>query len=99
MPTCAPEARLGETPPVRLKLGKASVTRAALEVLTTAEIHLALDRHRSGDWGAVSAMEWKRNNQTAITRGVVVSSFTAINGERFAIKTDVKCGQTLVYLP
>jgi hypothetical protein len=85
----------------RFGLGAVFATRAALEVLGSAEVSPSelLERHASGDWGDVPA-EDARENEHALTRGLrVLSSYSLPSGERVWIITEADRSSTSIITP
>ena len=83
----------------KFPLGQVVVTRAALAVLPTRDIAVALDRHRRGDWGDVGK-EDGRANERALKHGErLLSVYHASDGTKFYIITEWDRSLTTVLLP
>ena len=84
---------------IRLTLGQTVVTRAAREVLSDYDIHNALRRHRSGDWGEVSKDDWQTNDSAIKHDDRVLSVYQSADGVKFWIITEWNRSVTTVLLP
>jgi hypothetical protein len=81
------------------QLGQIVATPRALESLTHADIHAALGRHSSGDWGDVCE-EDRRSNDDALRYGLrLLSVFRSASGTKFWIVTESDRSATTVLLP
>lgn len=85
----------------RFGLGMVVATPGALEVLGDLGVSPTelLERHASGDWGAVPP-EDARENEYALGRGLrVLSSYPLPNGERVWVITEADRSSTCILLP
>jgi hypothetical protein len=86
---------LSETFPI----GHVVITPNAEEVLDSADIGRALQRHASRDWGDVCA-EDKAENELSLREGFrLLSAYADCNGTKFWIITEADRSATTVLLP
>ena len=83
----------------RLALGQTVVTRAAREVLSDYDIHNALRRHETGDWGEVTKSDWNTNDDALKYDERVLSIYQSADGVRFWIITEWDRSVTTVLMP
>jgi hypothetical protein len=85
---------------VSFEIGRVSVTRAALDVLTAAGVTVASlrVRHARGDWGDVSPSE-RASNVIALSIGEQVSSVYPIGTATVEVITDGDRSGTFIQLP
>jgi len=83
----------------RLPMGRTVVTRTARKVLTGHDIHSALRRHESHDWGNVSESDRKSNDRAVKNGDRILSSYQSSDGETFWINTEWDRSVTTVMLP
>jgi len=86
-------------PPAALLMGEVTVTAAARERLTDAEVRSALKRHGSRDWGDVAKEQWFENDDALLQGEAVRSEYRACDGRRFQVVTDAGRSATTVLLP
>jgi hypothetical protein len=86
----------------RFELGQLVATPAALEVLGKLEVSPSelLERHASGDWGAVSA-EDARENELSLRKGFrIVSSYPlGDEGRKVWVITEADRSSSCILLP
>lgn len=71
----------------------------ARENLSWGDVHRALERHVSGDWGEITRENWEGNN-FALAKGLLVSSaYKGRNGIKFRVITDCDSSLTKIILP
>lgn len=83
----------------KLQLGTIIETPGAIESLHFEDVHRALARHVSGDWGDVPPQD-KEENELALKQGFrILSSYRDRHGTRFWIITEADRSVTTVLLP
>jgi hypothetical protein len=93
------DPRDGDCSDERFPLGRVVVTANASNILAAEDISVAIDRHKSGDWGEVSDSD-RRANDNAIKCGDrVLSAYTGIGGDKFWIITEADRSYTTVLMP
>ena len=80
------------------ELGRTVITRGALATLNEADVHAALGRHQSGDWGTL-CHEDKEANEVAVREGLRVLSVYYSSGTKFYVITEWDRSATTVLLP
>lgn len=83
----------------RVELGRTLATPGVLAAVPNDEMLAALARHARGDWGEVSAADWKENDFSYSRRLRLVSSYTSSNGTKFWVITEADRSSTTVLLP
>lgn len=84
---------------VALPLGNVETSSKSEVALTKLDIETALTRHKFGDWGELSILQWQRNNRIALAgEGVVRSCYEYKDGNRFYVDTCMPGGDTLLHL-
>jgi hypothetical protein len=83
----------------KFELGRIVTTKAANETISQEEIHLALTRHQSGDWGNVCKEDWETNDQALNGDDRILSSYKSTDGTKFWIITEHDRSVTTVLLP
>ncbi|MGA2442072.1 MAG: hypothetical protein ABSH08_14050 [Tepidisphaeraceae bacterium] len=86
---------------VNLPLGKLVSTPGALEALAKAgqsgpEL---IERHRRGNWGAVSAEDWAANDRALADGERILSAYCLKNGVKIWIITEANRDVTTLLLP
>ena len=80
-------------------LGRVVITPNALDVLVSEDIHGALQRHASRDWGEVCAAD-KAENELSLKEGFrILSAYRDSKGSRFWIITEADRSVTTILLP
>lgn len=82
-----------------LELGQVVATPAAGEILDDYDIHDALSRHQSGDWGDVSDGDWKANDRALKHGERILSVYRSAKGEKFWVITEWDRSITTMLLP
>lgn len=86
-----------ETP--TFPLGSLYVTKAALDILSSADVAEALTRHALGDWGEVGP-EDRAENALAVCEGRrILSAYRSVQGHSFWVATEADRSATVVLLP
>ncbi len=80
-------------------LGQVVITCGAEQIIPAADVQLALQRHRSGDWGEVCPADWKANDESLKDDGRLLSSYLASNGVKFWVITEADREATTILLP
>ena len=83
----------------KLNLGRIVITSNAHAILSADDVRSALRRHQSGDWGDVSAEDWKTNEQSVRDQGMVLSAYESSSGRKFWVISDPGHEVTTVLLP
>jgi len=85
--------------PEKFPLGHVVITANAQATLNPADIHRALARHHSGDWGDVDEHD-RRANEESLTEGSrLLSSYKDQQGVKFWIITEADRSATTILLP
>jgi hypothetical protein len=79
--------------------GQILLTAAANETIERADYLAALERHVSGDWGALSEADWKANDDALEKGARLVSAYHDRNGVTFWIITEADRSATTILLP
>lgn len=80
-----------------LNIGNYTVSRKAKEILSETDIVCALERHKSGDWGEISADDWAKCNVCAKMKyGYIYSRHKTASGRYFCILTDCLAPRTKI---
>ena len=79
--------------------GQLAMTSTAAAKLHREDVIKALMRHATGDWGEVSAEDWKRNDQALIDGYKLHSVYTDRHGVKFWIMTRADRSGTAILLP
>lgn len=80
-------------------LGRIVITSAALQVLTSADIHAGVERHARADWGEVSPEDARANNDAYCKGGRLLSAYRSAGDRKFWIITEADRSATTVLLP
>jgi hypothetical protein len=89
----------GDCPDGSFPLGRVVVTANANNILAAEDISVAIDRHKSCDWGEVAEPD-RRANDNAIKRGDrVLSEYTGSGGDKFWVITEADRSYTTVMMP
>jgi hypothetical protein len=83
----------------KFPLGQIVITRAAVQLLTAADVHIGLSRHAAGDWGDLDEHDVRENERSLIDGNRLLSAYSAICGERFWIITEADRSVTTILLP
>lgn len=89
----------GTTQAIRVELGRVLATPGGMERITPTERNIALNRHRNGDWGDVSAEDWQSNDWAFMRNGRLFSVYHAIDGTKFWIITEADRSVATILLP
>lgn len=92
-----PGCPCGGRPP--FPLGRTVATRAAVAVLTAADMVAGMDRHASGDWGEVCQEDANANDRALVDGERLLSAYTSSDGVTFWIITEADRSMTTVLLP
>ncbi|KNZ68191.1 hypothetical protein Tfer_3273 [Thermincola ferriacetica] len=79
--------------------GKIFCTPGVLESVPLEEVHAALQRHMSGDWGDVCPEDASLNDNALVEGGRLLSAYHTKDGEKFWIITEPDRSATTVLLP
>jgi hypothetical protein len=83
----------------QVQLGHVVITPGAMDAIVPADVHAALGRHASGDWGEVCPEDWMAND-TALRTGLrLLSVFRDSLQTRFWIITEADRSVTTILLP
>lgn len=80
-------------------LGRILATPGALEALTPGDIHTAMTRHSSGDWGDLCPEDIQANEEALRHGERLLSAFHGQNQTKFWIITEADRSATTVLLP
>ena len=80
-------------------LGQVVATPAALEVVPRELLHSWLQRHQTGDWGAVCPEDWAANHRDLIEGNRLLSAYPTPEGIKVWIITEWDRSVTTVLLP
>jgi len=80
-------------------LGKTVITANADSVLDITDIHVAMGRHISCDWGNLCDEDRERNNNALRNGARLFSAYKDSNGRKFWIITEADRSYTTVLLP
>jgi hypothetical protein len=83
----------------KFQLGKVCITASAANAVPSNEVLEAIARHAAGDWGALDEHDRQENERALGTRGRLLSTYQASNGNRFYIITDAGWLTTTLLLP
>lgn len=87
------------SPAPKFPLGRVVITRAALDILSDADVRGALDRHAAGDWGELDDHD-RAENELSLRQGFrLLSSYTSASGTTFWVITEADRSATTVLLP
>jgi hypothetical protein len=81
-----------------IELGQVVITRGALATLNEADVHGALRRHQSGDWGTL-CNEDREANDVAIREQLRLVSIYYSDNTKFYVITEWDRSATTVLLP
>lgn len=85
--------------PSSFRLGRIVATGAAASIIKPWEIHRALKRHASKDWGDVCSEDAAANDAAVERGGRLLSVYTSRTGDAFWIITEADRSATTVLLP
>jgi len=80
------------------ELGQIVITATALEILASAAVMDAIDRHASGDWGDLPEEDVRSNERALQVGGRLFSAYDS-GGTRFWIITEADRSATTILLP
>ena len=83
----------------RFELGRCVITPAAQDSIPEPEVHAAIARHVSGDWGEACAEDRAQNEWALENDARVISNFRTSGGQAFWIITEADRSSTTVLLP
>ena len=92
-------APVGTRRPLLFPAGAIVTTPAALAAVSVAEMHTALQRHLTGDWGDLNQADWLANQDALKDATRLVSAFLTKSGHRFWIITEADRTVTTILLP
>lgn len=98
MVSFGPGRRPSATRP-RFQLGELVVTKNALRNISVVDMLAAINRHRTGDWGDVCAVDKESNDESLREGGRLFSSYQAGDGTRFWVITEADRSVTTILLP
>lgn len=84
---------------ISFPLGRAVITRNALDQLHPADIFAAIRRHRVGDWGDLGAADAKANDEALRDGCRLLSAYRDRNGIKFWVITEADRSATTILLP
>lgn len=85
--------------PKTFPLGQTVITPNALERLHPDDVHAAIRRHASGDWGEVGPEDAAENNLSLRQGFRLLSAYVDRAGTKFWIITEADRSSTCVLLP
>ena len=85
----------------KFPLGQIVATPGALEAMQASGQTPAffLDRHVTGNWGEVSADDWRLNDEALVEGTRLLSSYTTLRGQKLWIITEWDRSATTLLLP
>ena len=83
----------------KFDLGRLSATAGAVRMLRPKEIHIALCRHVTGDWGELDEDDREQNEIALKERNRLLSVYYGETGVKFYILTEHDRSATTVLLP
>jgi len=83
----------------RFRLGIVAVSFRALDMLFLDDVKVAVDRHRSGDWGIKTPEDIEYNNNAVKFGAEIRSDYQDRNQKHFLVVTDRDRTHTIVLLP
>jgi hypothetical protein len=86
-------------PEAKFPFGRVVVTANAKSVIPDGEIFDALSRHGRGDWGTLTASDWKANDLALKDGDRLVSAYVSSNEIKFLIITEADRSFTTILLP
>lgn len=81
------------------ELGRVVTTPGVIKLVKKVEIIYCLNRHKNCDWGNISQGDKQSNDEGIVSGDSLWSSYVAINGTEFWIKTESDRSVTTVLLP
>ena len=85
--------------PSKFELGQICITANAATAVPPNEVLPAVARHAAGDWGTLAEPDRQENERALGTRGRLLSTYEASNGQPFWVITDAGWQVTTVILP
>lgn len=82
-----------------LPLGQIVATPGVICDVPAADMHAALRRHATHDWGELDTHDRQANNAALIEGTRILSAYTASNGVKFWIITEADRSATTFLLP
>jgi len=83
----------------KFPLGRTVITKNALERLTLKDVHQALARHGTGDWGEVCPEDLEENELSLREGFRLLSVYRSDAGEKFWVITEADRSATTVLMP
>ncbi len=80
-------------------LGNVRITRGASERIAQVDAIIALEKHKSGDWGELCKADKRMNNDAVKYGGRIVSSYKSFSGVEFWVITEADRNVTTILLP
>lgn len=80
-------------------LGEIVATRGIVEILSEEEMHKAIQRHATGDWGVIPDDDKPLNEEGLKTKDRIMSAYTSKENIRFWVITDYGHEVTTLLLP
>ena len=84
---------------ISFPLGRAVITRNALDQLHPADIFAAIRRHMVGDWGDLGSADAKANDEALRDGCRLLSAYRDRNGIKFWVITEADRSATTILLP
>ena len=88
-----------DQPIAKFWAGQFFATKGARQEIGFEEILMALNRHKSGDWGDVCPEDWQANETALQDGGRLFSVYHDQNGTKFWIITEADRSITTVLMP
>jgi hypothetical protein len=82
-----------------LPLGRIVVTANANSILASDDINIAINRHKSHDWGDVCDSDWKSNDNALALGERILSVYNDSDDNKFWIITEADRSYTTVLMP
>jgi hypothetical protein len=82
-----------------LPLGQMVITTNAQRQIPMVDVEAALERHTNGDWGTLTADDWRANDEAVNNASRILSSYKSSTGIKFWIITEWDRSITTVLLP
>jgi hypothetical protein len=93
------EAFSADEPVALFSLGRVVATPGALAAIPQSEIHSALTRHVTGDWGDLDPDDWNENLRSLDAGYRLFSVYFTNDGTKFYVITEWDRSLTTVLLP
>ena len=98
LPPAGVTVQIQVIPTLKFQLGEVCITANALNVVPHNEVLQAVARHAAGDWGSVDEHDRQENERALSTRGRLLSTYQASNGNPFWVITSAGWNNT-VFVP